>query len=445
MEAHTHSLSIPDSKLHRIVIVGAGFGGLELVKKLDTNLFQVVILDKNNFHTFQPLLYQVATAGLNTESIASPVRDLFRKNKNFYFRIAEVTGVSNENNEVFTSIGTIKFDTLIFATGTTTNFFGNIEIEKNAMPMKKLSESLTLRSRLLQNFENALLASNHEQRNSHLDVVIVGGGPTGVELAGAIAELRKDILPQDYSEINFNEMDIDLIEGSDRLLNGMSDQASKNAAKYLNDYNVNLTFNTFVTGYDGEWITLNNGKQLRSRNLIWAAGVKAIKIQGIPEESYMKGSDRMIVDEYNAIKGLPSIYAVGDTAYQTEEAYPKGHPMVAPVAIQQATLLAKNLKNKIENKALTPFKYFNKGSMATIGRNKAVVDIGFFKTQGVFAWLIWMFVHLMSIFGGHNKVLVLMNWVWSYFTFNKSSRIILHRNFRKEKHVEVEKEEILEV
>lgn len=417
-------LLIPDSNKPRVVVIGAGFGGLELVKNLSGDDFQIVMFDKHNYHTFQPLLYQVATAGLETESIAATVRDIFGDKKNFYFRMAEVTAINSKDKYVDTAIGHLPYDYLVIATGAVTNYFGNKEIEANAYPMKKIPQALELRSKILQNFEDALLVNHKEAKNSLLDIVIVGGGPTGVELAGAIAELRKYVLPRDFPEIDFKEMDIHLIEGTEQLLGGMSKEASDHALKYLHNFGVEVHLNKLVSGYDGYRARLNDGTELISQTLIWAAGVKGNPLEGINAENIIKGPDRIKVNAYNAIEGANDVYAIGDVAAMITKDTPKGHPMLAPVAVQQGMHLAKNLKNLINKKPCTPFRYHNKGVMATIGRNRAVADLPLMKVQGFFAWLLWMFIHVYTLIGSQNRFMVLMNWIWSYITFNKGARII---------------------
>ena len=359
----------------RVVIVGAGFAGLTLAKKLASKYFQVILIDKNNYHQFQPLLYQVATSGLEPSSISFPLRKIFQNKRNVIIRMTEVTAISPETKTVHTGIGEMSYDYLVLAHGATTNYYNNSRLQKNAYSMKSVPEALLLRNTLLQNYELALNAENKEQRSSLLNVVIVGGGPTGVELAGAIAEMKKKILPKDYTEINFGHMHIHLLEAAPRLLNGMSAQSGNIVVEYLNRLGVEVQTNTAVKDYDGETVSLSNGKTIHSRCLIWAAGVKGVSIPGVPA-SAVAANDRLLVDQYNQVKDLPGVYAIGDIASMQDEALPKGHPQVAQVAIQQAGLLAKNLEKIELGRLLTAFRYKDKGSLATVGRNLALAEIG---------------------------------------------------------------------
>jgi NADH:ubiquinone reductase (H+-translocating) len=417
---------IPDIGKPRIVIIGGGFGGLELVKALRHLDVQVVLLDKHNHHTFQPLLYQVATSGLETNSIVYPFRKRFGKQHDFYFRLGEVTHISPEENLIETSIGSLSYDYLVIATGTVTNYYGNQEIEEKAFSLKNIQDAISLRNRIIKNFEEALLTDNDEVRNSLMDFVIVGGGPTGVEIAGALAELRNHIFPRDYKELNFREMDIYIIEGGERLLGSMSEIAGKKAQEFLENMGVRIRLNTRVKSYNGYRVEFADGNHLISKTLIWAAGVTCKPIPGIRKESIVRGN-RLLTDEFNLVSGYENIYAIGDVAAMITEANPNGYPQLAQPAMQQASQLAKNFKNKFKNKPLKPFKYFDKGSMATIGRNKAVVDMGKFQMQGFLAWFIWMFIHLLYLVGFRNRFMVLISWAWSYFTYDRSNRLIIGR------------------
>jgi len=416
----------------RVVIVGAGFGGLTLAKKLASRYFQVVLLDKNNYHQFQPLLYQVATCGLEPSSISFPLRKIFQQKKNIIIRMTAVTGISPDTKNVNTEIGDVPYDYLVLAQGAATNYFNNPQLQKNAYSMKSVSEALLLRNTLLQNYERALNAGNDEQRSSILNVVIVGGGPTGVELAGAIAEMKKKILPKDYAELNFLHMHIFLLEAAPRLLNGMSAESGVTVVEYLNRLGVEVQPNTAVKDYDGETVLLSNGEIIRSRCLIWAAGVKGAHIPGIPGNA-VSANDRILVDQYNRVKGLPEVYAIGDIALMLNEALPKGHPQVAQVAIQQAKLLAKNLEKTESAKPLVSFEYKDKGSLATVGRNLALAEIGKLKLKGFVAWFVWMLVHLMSIIGIKNRLFVLINWMWQYITYDQSLRLIIEPSIKNSK------------
>jgi NADH dehydrogenase len=418
-----NSTRIPDIGKPRIVIIGGGFGGIELIKALHKADAQVVLIDKQNHHTFQPLLYQVATAGLEAESIIHPFRKCFENQKNFYFRMAEVQYVDTEKQLIETSVGVLRYDYLVIATGATTNFYGNEQIEKYAIPIKTIEDALALRNKILGNFEQALLMEDEELLNSLMDFVIVGGGPTGVEIAGALSELKQHVFPKDYKELDFIQMDIHLIQSGPRLLNGMSEEASQKALEFLDQFNVRIWLDRRVKSYDGYTVVLDNGEKLITKTLIWAAGVCGSPIEGIRPES-MHGS-RLKVDQYSCIEGYENIFAIGDIAAMITEQTPQGHPMMAPPAMQQGRLLGKNLQQIMDGKALTPFIYKDRGCMATVGRNRAVVDSKTMNTQGAFAWFVWMFVHLMSIVGYRNRVVVLMNWLWSYFSYDKGIRLII--------------------
>jgi len=408
----------------RVVIVGAGFAGLTLAKKLSSKYFQVILIDKNNYHQFQPLLYQVATSGLEPSSISFPLRKIFQHYKNVYIRIAEVKNIHLEENFIETSIGNVDFDYLVLAQGAETNYFNNQSLQQNSFSMKSVAEALYLRNTLLQNFEQALISNSKNEIEALLHIVIVGGGPTGVELAGAIAEMKNNILPKDYPELDFKQMNIVLIEASSRLLSGMSEQSGEKAQQYLEALGVRLQMNTSVNNYDGNSATLSNGTTLYSRCLVWAAGVKGMALNGLPASSVLP-NNRIRVDAFNRIHGMANAFAIGDVALMQGKENPKGHPQVAPVAIQQAALLAKNLKNIVSQKELKAFYYHDKGSMATVGRNLAVVEMGKLKIKGFIAWIIWMFVHLMSIIGIKNKLLILINWTWHYITYDQSLRLII--------------------
>ncbi|WP_299459136.1 NAD(P)/FAD-dependent oxidoreductase [uncultured Microscilla sp.] len=419
---------IKDQGVPRIVVVGGGFGGLELVKGLRKMNAQVVLFDRYNHHTFQPLLYQVATSGLETGSIIYPFRKSLNSQKNFFFRLGDVKHIDADNNQVETSIGSVKYDHLVIATGATTNYYGMQDIAQHAVPLKEIQDSILLRNKIIKNFENALLTADDEKRNSYMDYVIVGGGPTGVEVAGALAELKKHVFPKDYRELNLMEMDIHLVEAGPRLLGAMSEKSGEKAQQFLEKMGVKVHLDTSVKSYDGYRVTLGNNEELITKTLVWAAGVKGAPIDGIRVESVV-GGNRLKVNHFNQVEGYDNIYAVGDIAAMIDDDNPKGHPMMAPPAMQQGRHLAKNLINKYEkNRPMKPFKYFNKGSMATIGRNKAVVEMpNGSKTQGFFAWIIWMFVHLMYLVGFRNRLLVLINWVMSYFSYDKSNRLIIGR------------------
>ena len=423
-------MNIPESKVPRIVIVGGGFAGVNLVKALKNKPVQVVLIDKHNYHTFQPLLYQVSSSGLEPDSIAYPLRKIIKNSNNIFFRLAEVNEIDSEANQLVTSIGVLSYDYLVIATGTKTNYFGNEAIEKNSMPMKNVPQALNIRSLILQNIEKATIANSVEERKAFLNFVIVGGGPTGVELAGAIAELRNNIVPKDYKDLNANDMQIHLLEGGSRVLPPMSEHASKKANEFLKELGVEVHCKTFVENYDGSTVETNTDLELESETLIWAAGVTGNPIQGLDGDVLLEKLNRYHVNHYNQIEGHENIFALGDVAYMETEAFPKGHPQVAQPAIQQGQLLGKNIFNLIAQKPMKKFKYNDKGSMATIGRNRAVVDLGRLKFAGFFAWFVWMFVHLMALVGFRNRVIVFFNWSYNYINFDKAARLII-RPFSK--------------
>ena len=427
--------NIPSSDLERVVILGGGFAGIELAKKLSSKKYQIVLLDKNNYHQFQPLFYQVATAGLEPSAISFPFRKLFQKNKQFHFRMTSVEGVDTPNQEVYTDIGVIKYDKLVVAMGATTNFYNNAQIEANVLPLKSTAEALNLRNTLFNTFEKALLESNAAKRKALLTVVIVGGGATGVEVSGSLADMRKLILPKDYPEINFDEMEIYLVDGAERLLSGMKEHASQKAKEYLQKLGIQLIQKAHVTSYDGSTLVLGNGEAIETHTVIWAAGVKANALKGIEMELILP-NNRISVNEYNQVNSYSNVFALGDIASMSSDVpYPKGHPQVAQVAIQQARFLARNL-NEQKQSSWKRFTYKDLGSMATIGRNLAVVEFPKMKFAGFFAWCVWMFVHLISLIGTKNKVQTFLNWVWNYFTYDQSLRLILSP--KKEEKVNVD-------
>lgn len=423
------SINIQRNQKKRVVIVGGGLGGLRLAEDLYGSGMQVVLIDKNNFHQFPPLIYQIASAGIDPSSISFPFRQIFRKRKDFYFRMAEARMVDTEKKILQTSIGKIDYDYLVLAAGATTNFFGNKNIEEWAIPMKTVPEAMGLRNALLSNFERALTCATEEERQELLNVVIVGGGATGVEIAGALSEMKRYVIPYDYPDMDSSLMHIYLIEAGDRLLAGLSQESSQKAYDFLKSMGVDIQFGKMVTDYRDHKVIMKDGTEIPTRTFLWVSGIRANAMPGI-DESHLGRGFRFKVDEFNRIPGVEDVFAIGDQCLQTSDAaYPNGHPQVAQVAIQQAKNLAKNLKkiaNGADNSQLTAFHYKNLGSMATIGRNKAVVEIGKFRSQGFFAWVLWLVVHLRSILGVKNKVMVLLNWLWKYVSYNDSIRMITY-------------------
>lgn len=430
----------------KLVIIGGGFGGLQLARKLNNQAgIDITLIDKYNYHQFQPLFYQVATAGLDASNISFPLRKVFQRSKNVRIRLATVNEIIPEQNKILTDAGDIEYDILVIATGADTNFFGNKNLTQHAFPMKSTIEALQLRHRLLQNFEDILVAKDEKEVERLLTIVIVGGGPTGVELSGAIAEMRKYVLPKDYPEIDFSRMKIHLLEGSGKTLGVMSEKSASQSQQYLKNLGVNVSVNTVVKDYDGSTVTLSNGETLQSATVIWTAGVKGNIPAGIKTELVAKGN-RIKVDRFNRIQGMENIYAIGDVAYMETPKFPHSQPQVAPVAMQQAEVLAGNLK-RIERKSareMEEFEYFDKGSMATVGRNLAVVDIPKPKLHfgGIFAWLIWMFLHLLLILGVKNRVFIFVNWLVNYFTHDQSLRLIFKGYNKQENAVEVVKPKV---
>lgn len=423
-------MNIPETGVPRIVVIGGGFAGISFIKKLKREKVQIVLFDRHNYHTFQPLLYQVSTAGLEPDSIAYPLRKVFRKNTNFHFRMAEVEKIDTETSTIFSSIGSLRYDYLILATGTRTNFFGNESIAENSMPMKTVPQALNIRSLILQNIEQADITVDEIERKRLLNFVIAGAGPTGVELAGALAEFRKGILENDYPELDEDEMHVHLIEGENRVLPPMSETVSKKALSFLEKLGVQVHLGTFINGYDGKTVTTKDGKKFETATFIWAAGVTGALVKGIDGEALVERANRYKVDEFNKINGFKNIFALGDIALMNSIEYPKGHPQVAQPAIQQGKHLGKNFKKMLKGDKMEPFKYFDKGTMATVGRNKAVVDIWKLHFGGAFAWFLWMFVHLWFLVGFRNRVVTFFNWTYSYINYDRAARLII-RPFKK--------------
>ncbi|HUR67492.1 MAG TPA: NAD(P)/FAD-dependent oxidoreductase [Chitinophagaceae bacterium] len=421
----------------KIVIAGAGFGGLKLARTLNNKPgFDIVLLDRFNYHQFQPLFYQVATAGLDASNISFPLRKVFQRSKNVRIRLAELKQILPDQHKVITDTEEISYDVLVLATGADTNFFGNSTIARHAFPMKSTVEALQLRYRLLQNFEKALTLTDPVAVQSLMNIVVVGGGPTGVEVSGALAEMKKYVLPKDYPELDFSKMNIYLLEGAGKTLAAMSERSSVQSEKYLKKLGVKLMTHSLVKDYDGQKVILNNGEAISASTVIWAAGIKGNIPNGIDNTLIAKGN-RIKTNRYCQVVGHPDIYAIGDLAYMETSNYPNGHPQVAPVAMQQADMIAINFK-LIERKSRTEnqyeFEYRDKGSMATVGRNLAVVDIPKPKLHfgGLIAWMIWMGLHLMLILGVKNRFFVFSNWLYNYFTYDQNLRLIF-KEFDKQK------------
>ncbi|WP_185877766.1 NAD(P)/FAD-dependent oxidoreductase [Blattabacterium cuenoti] len=426
-------MNIPTEKnLKRVIIIGAGFAGLQVAKKLRRDKFQVILIDKNNYHTFQPLLYQVATAGLEPDSIAHSIRNIIKNTKNFFFRLANVYYINTKQTKIYTNVGNLFYDYLVISTGSITNYFDNKNIKFHALPMKSIPEALNLRSLILQDFESALLAKKIKDKKRLMTFVIVGGGPTGVELAGALAEMKKYVIPNDYPDLDHHYMKIHLLQASPRLLDGMSKQSAEQAYKNLKNLGVSIWLNCLVKDYDGEIISIEKNKHIETSNVIWAAGVKGAIIKGFLNEDIKK--NRLLVNSYLRTIRYKNIFAIGDVScMKLNKMYPNGHPMTAPPAIQQGNYLVNNFNNLLfdNNNKIKPFIYKNFGSMATIGRNKAVCDFSFIRLKGFIAWIIWMFVHLFSLVGFRNKAIALTNWIIQYFHYNKSVRLIIRPFYRK--------------
>ena len=420
----------------KLIIIGGGFGGLRLARKLSNRKgIEILILDRYNYHQFQPLFYQVATSGLDASNISFPLRKVFHNSKNVRFRMAEVENILTETNTVNTNIGSFNYDVLVIATGAGTNFFGNAGMEANAFPMKSTAEALQLRHRMLHNFEDAVNATDPLEIQRLLNIVIVGGGPTGVELSGAIADMKRFVLPKDYPELDFDQMKIYLLEGTDKTLGTMSAQSSIDSRKYLEQLGVTVLTSSLLKEYDGKTALMQDGKTIESSLVIWAAGIKGNVPAGINKDLLARGN-RIKTDRQCRVIGHENVYAIGDVAYMEEPSWPNGHPQVAPVAIQQADMLVKNflmIESGTANKALREFSYKDKGAMATVGRNLAVVDVPKPKLhfKGLFAWLIWMSLHLMLILGVKNRFFVFINWVYNYFTRDQNLRLIFKEFYRQ--------------
>lgn len=427
------SFNVPQTDKKRVVIVGGGFGGLKLANKLKNSNFQVVLIDRNNYHQFPPLIYQIASSGIEPSSISFPFRKIFQNRKDFYFRMAKVRSIFPEQKIIQTSIGKVSYDYLILAAGTTTNFFGNENVEKRAIPMKNVSEAEGLRNALLENLERALTCASERERMELLNVVIVGGGATGVEVAGALSEMKKFIIPKDYPDLPSSLVNVYLVEAGPRLLPAMSPESSAHVEQYLREMGVNVLLNKMVTDYKDHRVVLKDGSSIATRTFIWVSGVAAQPMGNLPEMSIGRGR-RIKVNAFNQVLGLNDVYCIGDQCIMEEgdDNWKGGHPQLAQVAIQQGSLLAKNLKRLEKGKEMKPFKYINLGTMATVGRNRAVAEFSKIKMAGFFAWLMWLVVHLRSILGVRNKLIVLLNWMWNYFSYGQSLRLIIYAKKAKE-------------
>ncbi|RXK61860.1 NAD(P)/FAD-dependent oxidoreductase [Lacibacter luteus] len=423
----------------KLVILGGGFGGLRLARLLNNKPgIEITLIDRFNYHQFQPLFYQVATAALDASNISFPLRKAFHNSKNVRIRMAEVERIDTAAKQVITNEDSYAYDYLVIATGASTNFFGNKNLEQHAFPMKSTVEALQLRHKLIQNFEDALHANDATELQRLMNIVVVGGGPTGVELSGAVAEMKKYVLPKDYPELDFSKMNIYLLEGTGKTLAAMSERSSNNSLNYLQRLGVTVKTNALLQDYNGEQVTLKDGTIIPSKLVIWAAGIRGNIPAGIDPSLIARGN-RIKVDAFNFVQGMNNVFAIGDIAYMENEAFPNGHPQVAPVAIQQATLLAKNLLHLRKGEKAVAFQYNDKGAMATVGRNLAVVDMPIpiaigtkLHFGGFFAWLIWMGLHLMLILGVKNRFFVFVNWLYNYVTYDQSLRLIFKEFYRKE-------------
>jgi len=436
MEVHTHhnkQICTPINDLPKIVIIGAGFAGINLVKKLKDKPVQIILLDKHNYHQFQPLLYQVAISGLEPDSIVTPIRKLFKTRHNLIYRMANVEHIDAKKNRLQTDIGYIDYDYLVIATGSKTNFYNAENIKKNSIGLKNINDAINIRSWMLQNLELAVEGCNIAEKETLTNFVIVGGGPAGVEMAGALAEFKKYLLSNDYPEIDCKLMKIYLIQASDRILPMMSEKSSEKALSVLRKLGIQVLLNSRVQDYDGEIVSIvsaNKPEVLRAKNMIWAAGVKGNIILGLEESTIVQ--NRFIVNEYNQIKTYDNIFAIGDIAAMISDQNPKGHPMVAQAAIQQGKALAENIVSKIEKGIFSkPFQYKDKGSMATIGKKNAVADLKIAFLNGRLGWLLWSFIHLISITGFKNKFKVGLNWMAKYFSYEKANQLII-RKYKRE-------------
>lgn len=415
---------------HKIVIIGAGFGGITMAKYFKKKNVDILLIDQNNYHNFQPLMYQIATGGLEPYSIAYPVRRIFRNQKNIRFRMAKVKSVDVDDKKIKTSVGSFAYDYLIIATGSKSNFYDFEGIKNILFPLKSIPDALNMRSFIFQNLEKSLTRQENESLEEILNIAIVGGGPAGIELAGALAEMKQYVIPKDFPDLDVSKLSINLYQSAPKLLKTMSDEASQKSLTYLQKLGINVCLNSRVTHYDGDELILADGSSFKTDTLIWTAGVKGALIKGLPKKSISR-SGRILVDVYNQVRHSDSVFAIGDVACHNTEENPRGEPMLAPVANQQGKLLAKNIIRIISKKPIHPFEYKNRGVMATIGRKKAVVDLPNWKFQGTFAWFLWMFIHIISLIGFRNKFVAFFDWFTNYLTYDKPLGLILRPHKRK--------------
>ena len=448
-ENQIFSINVPKSDKPRIVIVGGGFGGIHLLKKINHSDNQVVLIDRYNYHTFQPLLYQVATAGLEPDSVAGPLRKILKKNKEIYFRMLKVDGINTKKKLVKTTAGNLEYDYLVMATGAEINFFNNKNIAKNSFPLKQITHALDLRSHIFQQFEKIEILNKSERKKRQMTFVVVGAGPTGVEVCGALAELKKYVLPTDFPEQNIDNIQIYLVEGEDRVLPGMSQKSGEKARQYLEKMGVNVVLGNLIKDYDGTTAILSDDSKIETETMIWAAGVKGNLVDGFGKDSLEKG--KLVVNEYNQVvtgesgnAAFEDVFAIGDVAIMKSDQYSKGLPGLAQVAIQQGKCLASNFMRMRKGKGMKKFQYTNKGVLATIGRNKAIADLpGNIHMSGFFGWLLWMVVHLLFLVGFRNKAVVFANWIWSYFTFERGIRLIIRPSSKN--HDKISREMVMEM
>lgn len=419
---------IPAARNPRVVVIGGGFAGLSLVKHLKNKAVDVVLFDQNNHHQFLPLLYQVATSGLAPDSIVFPFRKIFRNYKNLTFRMARVDEILPKEKKVRTPIGEVHYDYLVIAGGSKNNFFADDGFSRNGQGLKSVVEALDIRSQLLQNLEKATTLCNEEEKSLYSSVAIVGAGPAGVEMAGALAEFKKFVVPEDYPELKYSNIKITLLEGTNRVLSAMPQKLSDKTLRYLTRMGVDVRLNTLVKSYDGKTVLLNTGETIEAATFVWTAGVKANEFPGISDDTN-KSMGRIPVDEFHRVKNIENVFAIGDVAVMQTPAYPNGHPMVAQPAIQQGKNLAKNILRQINGKPLQAFRYNDKGSLATIGKKRAVAQIAGLTFGGFTAWVIWSVVHLMSIVGVRNRLIIGLSWLLNYFSYDKGDRVIIRKKY----------------